>query len=199
MPRKAVKGERRLASLNMKTTEVLRRHLEREAERSGRTLTHEVEYRLERSFSEDGTYTTATNAAILRDIASVFHIIGFDRKLGPNKRSRKLLMEVLERIVAAHLPDPPAGLRGLLGIQAEDTGEVDEEAFERLRQLCFRLTDAIIESSALPELPVVLASRPTPFGFHSDAASATGLLGLLHERPASLDKLQVKADEQTKE
>src|SRR5689334_17347519 len=53
MPKKAVQGDARRAALNMKTTEAIRQKLEDAAKRSGRTLTHEVEYRLEQSFNQD--------------------------------------------------------------------------------------------------------------------------------------------------
>jgi hypothetical protein len=53
MPRKAVEGGTgKRVPLNMKTTEEVRAKLERAAAASGRSLTAEVEYRLEQSFFE---------------------------------------------------------------------------------------------------------------------------------------------------
>jgi TraY domain len=53
MPRKAVEGAGKRVPLNMKTTEAIRARLEAAAAASGRSLTHEVEYRVERSFDHD--------------------------------------------------------------------------------------------------------------------------------------------------
>lgn len=53
MPRKAVTSEAKRFALNMKTTEEIRRRLEAAAQASGRSLTHEVEHRLEQSFQEE--------------------------------------------------------------------------------------------------------------------------------------------------
>lgn len=54
MPRMAIKGGRKkLVALNMKTTEEVRAQLEAAAEASGRSLTSEVEHRLDRSLVRD--------------------------------------------------------------------------------------------------------------------------------------------------
>lgn len=199
MPRKAVRGERRLSSLNMKTTEALRAHLENEAARSGRTLTHEVEYRLERSFAEDGTYTTATNAAILRDIAGVFQLIGFERASGANRVSRAVLNAVLERIVAAHLPDPApekSRLPGRLGASIDNLAKSGPDMFvitddtkELLLSKCISVVDSVIDSSSLTELPPVVSTKKPPFGFHSSPFSPSGVMARVAGKPASLSDL----------
>jgi TraY domain-containing protein len=53
VPRKAVTSEAKRFALNMKTTEQVRRRLEEAAGASGRSLTHEVEHRLEQSLQEE--------------------------------------------------------------------------------------------------------------------------------------------------
>src|SRR4051812_17974218 len=55
MPRKAVEGAGKRVPLNMKTTAEIRAKLEAAAAASGRSLTHEVEYRVERSFDRNQT------------------------------------------------------------------------------------------------------------------------------------------------
>lgn len=54
VPKKFAASENRRSALNMKTTADLRERLEQAAAKSGRSLTHEVEHRIERSFFEDG-------------------------------------------------------------------------------------------------------------------------------------------------
>lgn len=188
MPRKAVKGERRLSPLSMKTTEALRSHLEKSAEASGRTLTHEVEYRLERSFSEDRNYTTPTNAAILRDLGCLLSIIGFDRNAPGNGTAKDVLIKAFERIVSAHLMVPQkeeglaAHLRSLSS--AEDPYKADPNRAKQLEQTVLALTDAVIATSSLPEIGLPVMSASAPFGFHPVSPLA-GAIGL---GPLSLDK-----------
>jgi hypothetical protein len=189
MPRKAVKGERRLSPLSMKTTEALRSHLERSAEASGRTLTHEVEYRLERSFSEDRNFTTPTNAAILRDIGSLLSIIGFDRNALGNKTSKDILLKAFEKIVSAHLMVPQkeeglaAHLRALAS--AEDPYKANPKRAEQLEKTVLALTDAVIATSALPDLGIPVISASAPFGFQP----VSSLAGAIGAGPIPLNKL----------
>lgn len=53
MPKKAVTSEVRRSLINVRTTADIRRRLEEAAASSGRSLTHEIEHRLEQTFAED--------------------------------------------------------------------------------------------------------------------------------------------------
>src|SRR5262245_1689904 len=53
MPPRAVKGSGKKSPLNMRTTKALRKKLEIAADRSGRSLVQEVEFRLEQSFARE--------------------------------------------------------------------------------------------------------------------------------------------------
>lgn len=200
--RRAVRTEVRQSTLNMRTTEKLRNHLEAQAAKSGRTLSHEVEYRLERSFAEDAVYTTPTNAAILRDLAGVFQIVGFDRNSPGNEACKAVLLKVFERIVSAHLmaPEAEAGLGGLLRASKSksDPFAADPERYKRMEETILRLTDAVIATSALAETSTAPDSAPVvsskaPFGFGASQSSSTlmdvlGAIGALPRSPADLSK-----------
>ena len=53
MPRRTVKGSGKKSPLNMRTTQALRKKLEKAAGLSGRSLVQEVEFRLEQSFTRE--------------------------------------------------------------------------------------------------------------------------------------------------
>ena len=53
MPRRTVKGSGKKSPLNMRTTQALRKKLEKAAGLSGRSLVQEVEFRLEQSFARE--------------------------------------------------------------------------------------------------------------------------------------------------
>jgi hypothetical protein len=79
----AKRGRPRLSSevakrhpLNMKTTKTLRSQLEASAEISGRTLSHEVEYRLAESFlPSDVVFGSEDTQEMLRAIAGVVQVV----------------------------------------------------------------------------------------------------------------------------
>ena len=56
MPKRAVPGEGRRKGVNTKIPDELRGKLERAAEVSGRTLSHEIEHRLESSFDREDVF-----------------------------------------------------------------------------------------------------------------------------------------------
>ncbi|WP_156311740.1 hypothetical protein [Methylobacterium platani] len=194
--RRAVRSEVRQSALNMRTTEKLRRHLETEAAKSGRTLSHEVEYRLERSFAEDTSYTTPTNAAMLRDIASFFKLVGFDSRADCNATCRKVLIDCLSRIVSAHLTTPKV-VTGLMDMltgprDASNPFDNDPEREELFEKRCVALVEAIISSSDIPEIVPTIKPPSTPFGFVSSLGGIdSGVLkemGLMPPSPADLSK-----------
>lgn len=53
MPKRTVKGSGKKSPLNMRTTQALRKKLEKAAGLSGRSLVQEVEFRLEQSFARE--------------------------------------------------------------------------------------------------------------------------------------------------
>lgn len=53
MPKRTVKGSGKKSPLNMRTTQALRKKLEKAAGSSGRSLVQEVEFRLEQSFARE--------------------------------------------------------------------------------------------------------------------------------------------------
>lgn len=194
MPRKAVKGERRLAPLSMKTTDALRQHLENEASRSGRTLTHEVEYRLERSFADDHNFTTPTNAAILRDLARFLQLVGFNRNEDSNKTCRRVLLKCFEKIIEEHLSSPKQ-VRGLLdavtgGTIKPDPFDSDPERAKLFEDRCLKLVEAVVDSSKLPELTPSISPPVAPFGFGSTMGNidsdALAQMGFMPPSPVDL-------------
>ena len=207
--RRAVRSEVRQSALNMRTTESLRRHLENEAAKSGRTLSHEVEYRLERSFAEDGTYTTSVNAGILRDLASFFMLIGFQRDQNNNAAQRDIIRAAFYEILAAHLPvkDQPQGLAaaasGLLGFDlpasAADEPLPEGIDYEKVKAASLKVVEAVIASSHLTAFSSI-ASQPTPpFGFHSDKFAAKSFVSHVAGQPMKLSEVSKLADPKTEE
>lgn len=57
-------GEGKKTPLNMRTTQAIRERLEEAARASGRSLAHEVEYRVEQSFRSEDTQQVALNAVL---------------------------------------------------------------------------------------------------------------------------------------
>ncbi|MCJ2065752.1 hypothetical protein MKK63_24050 [Methylobacterium sp. J-088] len=193
--RRAVRSEVRQSALNMRTTETLRRHLETEAAKSGRTLSHEIEYRLERSFSEDGTYTTATNAAVLRDLASIFMLVGFESKSGGNAAQRDILRAVFDKVLLAHLPDNGPSY-GLLADPNKDMAASDAKNakksgldYEAVKENCLKLTEAVLASSHLAAISSVVSQSQPPFGFQSNKFAAGNFISHVLGLPAKLKDL----------
>ena len=73
--------------LNMRTTKVIRDHLERAAEASGRSLAQEVEFRLEQSVQEEGVYGGPELAALFKQIAGAVSFI--EQKTGRRWREHQ--------------------------------------------------------------------------------------------------------------
>jgi hypothetical protein len=75
MPRRAVKSGVELVPLNMKVPQDLRSRLERAAKKSGRSLTGEVGYRVERGFDYEKRYGSEYTHILVRLIAAAITLI----------------------------------------------------------------------------------------------------------------------------
>jgi hypothetical protein len=96
VPRRAVKSGAELVPLNMKVTQDLRTRLERAARKSGRSLTGEVGYRVERGFDYEKLFGSEYTQILIRLIADAIPLV--ERNTGKrwNEDPR-----VLERVLHA--------------------------------------------------------------------------------------------------
>ena len=69
MPRRAVRPGNELVALNMKVPQDLRSRLEKAAKKSGRSLTSEVGYRVERGFDYEKLFGSEYTQILIRLIA----------------------------------------------------------------------------------------------------------------------------------
>ena len=96
MPRRAVKSKVELVPLNMKVSPDLRSRLERAARQSGRSLTSEVGYRVERGFDYEKLFGSDYTQILVRFIADAVSLIEKDTGKRWNEEP-----EVLEKVLAA--------------------------------------------------------------------------------------------------
>jgi hypothetical protein len=96
VPRRAVKPGVELVALNMKVPQDLRSRLERAARKSGRSLTSEVGYRVERSFDYEKQFGSEYTQTLVRLIAAATTLI--EKKTGKRWHEDP---EVLEKVVNA--------------------------------------------------------------------------------------------------
>ena len=75
MPRRAVKPGNELVALNMKVPQDLRSRLEKAAKKSGRSLTSEVGYRVERGFDYEKLFGSEYTQILIRLIADAITLI----------------------------------------------------------------------------------------------------------------------------
>ena len=108
MPRKALGGEARKVALNMKTTADVRERLEAAALVSGRTLTHEVEHRIQSSLDQEyllrATFGGGLQAEMFRRLA---YVIRDARKfckehMFSETETRKVIAAACNRVVEVY-------------------------------------------------------------------------------------------------
>jgi hypothetical protein len=122
MPRRAVKSGVELVSLNMKVPQDLRSRLERAAKKSGRSLTGEVGYRVERSFDYEKLFGCEYTQILVRLIAAATTLI--ERSAGKRWHEDP---QVLERVLSAvRLIAHAADLIGMEPDEGPDDDRLDD-------------------------------------------------------------------------
>src|SRR5215210_7098878 len=76
MPKRAAAGEGRRRAVNTKITDAVREKLEEAARESDRTLSHEIEYRLEKTFSliGDAMFSSSKVAKLMEVVAAASRV-----------------------------------------------------------------------------------------------------------------------------
>lgn len=149
MPRKAVTSEAKRFALNMKTTEEIRRRLEEAARASGRSLTHEVEHRLELSLQEEDLlrryFGSDDTIELLKGLALVInhHSRRSHRPWQTDKATRDAIretlvdvfdaldrLEIAEELQSTRMNYAPLEASSLwdLGVEDEDSSEITAES-----------------------------------------------------------------------
>lgn len=108
MPRRVFEGEARKVALNMKTTADVRERLEAAAQVSGRSLTHEVEHRIQSSLDQEyllrATFGAGLQAEMFRRLA---YVIRDARKFCKEHKfseveTRKVIAAACNRVVSVY-------------------------------------------------------------------------------------------------
>jgi hypothetical protein len=136
MPRRAIKSGVELVPLNMKVPQDLRSRLERAAKKSGRSLTSEVGYRVERSFDYEKLFGSEYTQILVRLIAAATTLI--ESKTGKRWHEEP---EVLEKVL--HAVRLIAHAADLIGTEPDK--RPDDDRFDALMKDVGEAAEAIVD------------------------------------------------------
>lgn len=120
--------------LNMRTTQEMRDHIEREARASGRSLAQEVEFRLERSFiAEEARYNDFGGALRYKQMRLVALVVDLvEERMGASWQSDRKTYEEVRRAVDTFLEGLAPQRRELFGAASLKAIEVSPTIGEEI-------------------------------------------------------------------
>lgn len=110
MARRSISAAGKRRAVNTKITDDIRERLEAAAAESDRTLSHEIEYRLENSFASELKMGRA-NSELLRDIEKLLSMVSLDSSPSNHELIRYCLDAAFRVLLSSHFPGP-SGIMG---------------------------------------------------------------------------------------